>query len=61
MKTKNDHKICNINMKYFTENKIGLENYQRASKFTGKDGTNQNKEMWQRIQTRNHIKDNCYN
>ena len=44
MKTKDDLKIGNINIKSFTENKIRLENYQEASKFTKEDVTNLKKE-----------------
>ena len=39
MKTKDDHKIGNINMKSFTVNKMRLKNYQNASKFTEEDVT----------------------
>ena len=38
-----DHKVGNSNMKSFIENKMRLENYQKASKYTEKDVTNQKK------------------
>ena len=36
MKTKDDFKIGSINIKLITDNKIRLENYQEAFKFTEK-------------------------
>ena len=44
IKTKADHKICNINIKSFTESKL-KENYQKASKYTKEDVTYKNKEF----------------
>ena len=37
MKTKDDLKIGNINIKSITDNKIRLENYQEAFEYTEKD------------------------
>ena len=39
MKTNDDLKIGNVNIKSFTENLIGLEKYQEAFKYTEKDVT----------------------
>ena len=44
MKTKDDFKIGNINIKSITDNKIRLENYQEAFKYTEKDALNLYKE-----------------
>ena len=42
MKTNDDLKIGNVNIKSFTENWIRLENYQEAFKHTEKDAKNLN-------------------
>ena len=44
MKTKDDFKIGNINIKSITDNKIRLENYQEAFKYTEKFVSNLYKE-----------------
>ena len=51
MKTKDDHKIGNVNLKIFIEKQMTLENYHKASKYTEEDVTNRNKEMQKIIQT----------
>ena len=45
MKTKDDLKIGNINIKSITDNNIRLENYQEAFKYTEKDVSNLYKEI----------------
>ena len=45
IQTKDDHKIGNINIKSFTENKKRPESGQESTEYTEGDLTNHNKEI----------------